>query len=757
MAENSRIDDLRKRYHENPRRFFAPLANEYRKAGFLDRAILLCQKHLAEQPDNMNGQVVFGQTLFEAGQLAEAREPFTAALGLDPENLIALRHLGDIARLEGDADTARGWYVKVLELDRRNSEVLDLLQEVGGDVAEPRSGPSGRPTAGAGLVSVAPTVGISGGDVDTMGMIDLDVPSPPSVPTPAPKMPAPPVKTVVIDAQKLADQDRQEVESSSAITVPVAAVAPPSPITVPVAAVTPPAPKPAKRASLLDIDFSELTDQPSAKPPTPAAPLLDAEAAEYGFAAMELVGGSSDEPIGLPEGDTTSSLVEPPVESVSMSSGEPTLAGDLELADFSAEVSPLAGLEASEFEPGDAAPLADLDVPDVALPEVSPLEGLDRVDVTVDEVAPVSGLEATMALSAEPMLLDAELDAIEVPSAEAPIREFASLELPSVDVESAPAAQPMATEMFADEDEAEIIEPPSASVRPRMTRADMASLPLLADFGLEDDDEVPATEPAPSVEPVAELEPSEPTEPAPRASQRTPTFVTETMAELYLKQGFRSEAISVYQQLIAQQPNDAGLRERLAALEAAASEVPEFEVPTDLTEPEPAAANAVLDDVSFGEVGLRVPVAVPPMVTPVATGPSAREFFAAFARRGASPNVVLEEDVPDHVEPEPTASEWPLDALFGAATDVRDLHAAETLAGIATFEGPDGGTHIDEVLNADSTPRRSVPRVSESLKFDQFFAAPASATPTPPSTPAADEPSDDDLDQFQDWLQGLKP
>jgi hypothetical protein len=90
---------------------------------------------------------------------------------------------------------------------------------------------------------------------------------------------------------------------------------------------------------------------------------------------------------------------------------------------------------------------------------------------------------------------------------------------------------------------------------------------------------------------------------------------------------------------------------------------------------------------------------------------------------------------------------------------VRDLHAAETLAGIATFEGPDGGTHIDELLTGESsTPRRSVPRVSESLKFDQFFAAPGStATPTPPSTPAADDAGDDDLDQFQDWLKGLKP
>ena len=76
MAESSRVEELRKRYHENPRRFFAPLANEYRKAGFIDRAILLCQKHLGEQPENMNGQIVYGQVLFESGRHEEARGPF---------------------------------------------------------------------------------------------------------------------------------------------------------------------------------------------------------------------------------------------------------------------------------------------------------------------------------------------------------------------------------------------------------------------------------------------------------------------------------------------------------------------------------------------------------------------------------------------------------------------------------------------------------------------------------------------------------
>lgn len=110
MADSARIEDLRKRYHENPRRFFAPLANEYRKSGFLDRAILLCEKHLADQAENMNGLVVYGQTLFEAGRTEEARDPFERALKVDPENLIALRQLGDIARLAGDVPTATGWY-----------------------------------------------------------------------------------------------------------------------------------------------------------------------------------------------------------------------------------------------------------------------------------------------------------------------------------------------------------------------------------------------------------------------------------------------------------------------------------------------------------------------------------------------------------------------------------------------------------------------------------------------------------------------
>jgi tetratricopeptide (TPR) repeat protein len=130
MSAAARIDELRKRYDENPRRFFAPLANEYRKSGDLDQAISLCQEHLAEQPGNMNGHVVYGQALYEASRYEEARATFTTALQLDPENLIALRHLGDIARAHGDVPAAREWYTRVLDADPRNEEIQGFLAEL---------------------------------------------------------------------------------------------------------------------------------------------------------------------------------------------------------------------------------------------------------------------------------------------------------------------------------------------------------------------------------------------------------------------------------------------------------------------------------------------------------------------------------------------------------------------------------------------------------------------------------------------------
>src|SRR5690349_12443722 len=141
MAGSSRIDELRKKFDENPRRYFAPLANEYRKSGDFEQAIFICQEFLPQQPGHMSGHIVYGQALFESGRHDEARSVFETALALDPENLIALRHLGDIARAHGDNETAGAWYRRVLDSDPRNEEIAAILSSLdGGGTAQAPTG-----------------------------------------------------------------------------------------------------------------------------------------------------------------------------------------------------------------------------------------------------------------------------------------------------------------------------------------------------------------------------------------------------------------------------------------------------------------------------------------------------------------------------------------------------------------------------------------------------------------------------------------
>jgi tetratricopeptide (TPR) repeat protein len=128
MSDSALIDDLERQFAENPRRVFARLANEYRKAGDAERAIDICLSHVPQQPGYISGHIVLGQALFDTGRYDEAKSAFETALGLDPENLIALRQLGDIARETGSADDARAWYQRLLEVDPQNEEIAAQLQ-----------------------------------------------------------------------------------------------------------------------------------------------------------------------------------------------------------------------------------------------------------------------------------------------------------------------------------------------------------------------------------------------------------------------------------------------------------------------------------------------------------------------------------------------------------------------------------------------------------------------------------------------------
>jgi tetratricopeptide (TPR) repeat protein len=128
VAYTSEIEKLEKRWAENPKgRNFAPLADAYRKAGELDRAIELCTAGLERHPDYVSAHIVFGRCLIDQKNDAGASDVFRKVLQLDPENVLALKILADIAERGGRFDEAADWLGRLILADPMNGEAAEHL------------------------------------------------------------------------------------------------------------------------------------------------------------------------------------------------------------------------------------------------------------------------------------------------------------------------------------------------------------------------------------------------------------------------------------------------------------------------------------------------------------------------------------------------------------------------------------------------------------------------------------------------------
>jgi hypothetical protein len=218
------------------------------------------------------------------------------------------------------------------------------------------------------------------------------------------------------------------------------------------------------------------------------------------------------------------------------------------------------------------------------------------------------------------------------------------------------------------------------------------------------------------------------------SSPRAPEpFVNETMAQLYVQQGYLQLALKVYRQLSDARPNDQALKDRIAQLEAADSKEHPSERPATRREeqsverrPEPAA--------QIESPAREEPRAEPQVIA--ARQPSVKEFFATLGRRRPprvqgnsaprSGNSVPPEASASLAAPAPGAS---LDAVFaGANVSPSDARAASRLAG--AFSGATGGA-----ARTPPTPPVPTPRVN-------------------PRLPQAQE-SEEDVAKFRAWLDGL--
>ncbi len=116
---------------ENPESLaFARLADAYRKAGAPERALETVEQGLLRHPGYLSAHIVRGRTLRDLGRRSAASAAFRRVLELDPQNLVALRALAELAMEDGDPDEARRLYERLQELEPLDERVRAALREL---------------------------------------------------------------------------------------------------------------------------------------------------------------------------------------------------------------------------------------------------------------------------------------------------------------------------------------------------------------------------------------------------------------------------------------------------------------------------------------------------------------------------------------------------------------------------------------------------------------------------------------------------
>lgn len=131
MADNQRIEDLRRRVQRDPASIaFAQLAEELRRAGQFEESVDICRAGLAIHPGYLSARVTLGRALLELNQLGEAQGELEHVLKNAPENLAAIRGLGEIHHRQGNLSEALAQYRAALALARNDPDLQETVSQL---------------------------------------------------------------------------------------------------------------------------------------------------------------------------------------------------------------------------------------------------------------------------------------------------------------------------------------------------------------------------------------------------------------------------------------------------------------------------------------------------------------------------------------------------------------------------------------------------------------------------------------------------
>lgn len=694
MPPNSEIEKLERRWKENPKgTVFAPYAEVLRKHGDHELAREVLRQGLELHPDHIPGNIVLGRCCLDLREDGPAEAAFTHVLDLDQENVIALKALADITERQGRLMEARNWLARLMSVDPSNDEARDQLERV--DSAREAAAavmtaplaavPRAEATETVEIIARPPerqaaAVEVSSGSVEEAppeesldDALDAAIDrfaTPPA----SPAMPSAADLERTIPTRRIPTRD--EVD-----TVPVLPLIPREP--APIMDLEPVEFDAAQAAAELpseEMPGLEIDEPFTPPPPVAAAPEV------LGFGVEE----ASDIEI-QPAGASEFQAPDDSAELLHMAVGD----SEFQVPDASAELGRLTGSGSSEYQSpsGSDELLAGLDdelepeAPSItsAIPDTRPAVPPGMVTTGFAAITLMPTVELPTDLPPEPPAAATELSFI----AEAPDPGARTVE---EELAAAAAREPEAVPLESEPSWEEEPTAPAAAADSGTIEEDQPPAPLKLIFP----EEASAPEP-PRVRRISEEVRYQP-EPAPEPVAEVPLpepepVVTESMAELYARQGHVAEAMNVYQTLLAQQPNDPRLLERLRALEQ-----------------QRAAGSRRLSYVAL-DTG----------------GESVESFFKSLAgARPAGADAPPVEDDGSGAPTRPARDPLSLSAIFG--------------------EEPAAAQRAPE-----ASPRSGSP---DAFSFDQFFGSTPGGTASTGPRPAM--PTDEDLDQFQHWLKSLK-
>ena len=689
MPPNSEIEKLERRWKENPKgTVFAPYAEVLRKHGDYPLAKEILRSGLELHPDHIPGNIVLGRCCLDLGEEGPAEAAFVHVLDLDSENVIALKALADITERQGRLMEAASWLGRLITVDPSNDEAREQLTRVA----------AARESASAALVDprvAAPVVEPQRAETTEV----LPVVQPPA----RKPLETPGAATAPVEIRG---------EAGLSIDADAAVEAALGPFAEPTTPAPPPMPEPS------DLEVTErVAVRPRPEPGT--AP------ADLGVIPGGLDLASSRDIETQPLADLTlDEQFSPPAEAVPRQPLADPLSLDLEPSAIDLHSS-----GRGEFQSPDDSALLDLSLaPSSEFQQQDASQELRFSSGAGSEYQTASGAEELLKAVETGALLTPEGNLIEPPPSEPPPTSgFAAISL--MDTEELPteperveesAAPPIeeveaagavtVVEMLAAAGASPVAGPPlEPPPEPRFAGTatgagevtEMVASASSQDLHLIFPDEAAEPEP-PKVRRIAEEIGRAPEPETVEPPTGEPALVvTETMAELYARQGHFAEALNVYRGLASRTPNDGRLAQRIRELEAAQ-----------------AAGRRRMSYVAV-DTG----------------GESVESFFRSLTDArpasgpGAAPAANQGGPSPGGAAPtRPASGPLSLSSIFGEDS------AATPSSGAG--QGPPSPSSLD------------------SFSFDQFFGG-GGASPAG-GEPRAAAPSDEDLDQFQNWLKSLK-